>query len=328
MNEAQVLCNTLLKSRGFIHKRDISTALSSLIKNQLSGGTLLPLEQVVPIGDDCAAIDDGHGGYQLFAIEGLVEEFIENMPWFAGYCSVMVNVSDIYAMGGRPTAVVNAIWSNGSQTASKVFEGMAQASRVYSVPIVGGHSNYQSQKPQLAVSILGHAKKLLTSFDAKPGEELMVAIDLRGHYQDPYPYWNASTESPALRLRGDLELLPYLAESELCKAAKDISMAGVIGTALMLLECSQVGAVIDVESIPKPKDIELEKWLTSFPSYGFILSVSPKNIEKVKALFTRREIACSVIGQVTESKKILLKRNSDTAQLWDLEKEAFICAVK
>jgi len=131
-----------------------------------------------------------------------------------------------------------------------------------------------------------------------------------------------------LRLRGDLELLPYLAESELCKAAKDISMAGVIGTALMLLECSQVGAVIDVESIPKPKDIELEKWLTSFPSYGFILSVSPKNIEKVKALFTRREIACSVIGQVTESKKILLKRNSDTAQLWDLEKEAFICAVK
>ena len=327
MNEAQILCNALLKSRGFIHKRDISTALSSLKKNLPLDDDLNHLGQVVPIGDDCAAIDDGHGEYQLFAIERLVEEFIESMPWFAGYCSVMVNVSDIYAMGGRPTAVVNAIWSKGSQTASKVFEGMVQASRVYSVPIVGGHSNYQSQKPQLAVSILGHAKKLLTSFDAKPGEELMVAIDLRGHYQDPYPYWNASTESPSIRLREDLELLPYIAEAGLSQAAKDISMAGVIGTALMLLECSQVGAVIDIESIPRPQDIELVKWLTSFPSYGFILSVSSENVDKVKALFTSREIACNVIGRVTQNKKIVLNYNADAAELWDLEKEAFICAV-
>ena len=155
----------------------------------------------------------------------------------------------------------------------------------------------------------------------------MVAIDLRGHYQDPYPYWNASTESPSIRLREDLELLPYIAEAGLSQAAKDISMAGIIGTALMLLECSQVGAVIDIESIPRPQDIELVKWLTSFPSYGFILSVSSENVDKVKALFTSREIACNVIGRVTQNKKIVLNYNADEAELWDLEKEAFICAV-
>jgi len=42
---------------------------------------------------------------------------------------------------------------------------------------------------------------------------LLVAVDLRGQWQDPYPFWNASTEAPAERLRADLDLLPRLAEA-------------------------------------------------------------------------------------------------------------------
>ena len=57
----------------------------------------------------------------------------------------------------------------------------------------------------------------------------------------------------AERLRGDLELLPQLAEDGLCDAAKDISMAGTLGTALMLLECSQVGARIDLDAHSAPQ---------------------------------------------------------------------------
>ena len=64
--------------------------------------------QAVALGDDCAALADGEG-YLLFAIEGMVSDFVRAMPWFAGYSSVMVNVSDIYAMGGRPLAVVDAL---------------------------------------------------------------------------------------------------------------------------------------------------------------------------------------------------------------------------
>jgi selenophosphate synthetase-related protein len=68
------------------------------------------------------------------------------MPWFAGYCGVMVNVSDIYAMGGRPLAVVDALWSAGAETARPLLEGLAEASRRYGVPIVGGHSNHKSAR--------------------------------------------------------------------------------------------------------------------------------------------------------------------------------------
>ena len=92
------LTTALRAGRGFAHKRDISDAMAVLQRSR-------PAASAVLVGDDCAAIPDGDG-YLLFAMEGFVDDFVEAMPWFAGYCGVMVNVSDIYAMGGRPLAVV------------------------------------------------------------------------------------------------------------------------------------------------------------------------------------------------------------------------------
>lgn len=317
------IASALRESRGFAHKRDISDIVSAL-GAALPGGAS-DLAQAVPVGDDCAAIPDGHGGYLLFAIEGLVEDFIQRMPWFAGYCSVMVNVSDIYAMGGRPTAVVNAMWSRGMDPAAEMLKGMAHASARYAVPIVGGHSNNRSERPQLAVSILGRASKLLTSFNARPGDALVMAIDLRGAYEEPFPYWNASTTAPAERLRADLELLPAIAEAGLCDAAKDISMAGAIGTALMLLECSGVGATIELDAIPRPPDVPLLRWLGSFPSYGFVLSVRPAQVDAVLERFAGRGLAAAVVGQVDGTRELTLTRGSERERLWDLKQDAFIC---
>ncbi len=320
---AQDLCNTLRASRGFAHKQDISDIMAALGQALPGGGA--DLAQAVPVGDDCAAIPDGQGGYLLFAIEGLVEDFITRMPWFAGYCSVMVNVSDIYAMGGRPTAVVNAMWSKGMDHAADMLKGMARASQTYGVPIVGGHSNNRSERPQLAVAILGRANKLLTSFNARPGDKLVMAVDLRGAYEEPFPYWNASVPAPGERLRADLELLPQMAEAGLCDAGKDISMAGAVGTAMMLLECSGVGAVIDVDALPRPEGVPLERWLATFPSYGFMLSVRPEQVGEVMMRFAARDIASAVAGDVTASRQVLLQQGGEQALLWDFAHDAFIC---
>jgi len=327
------LIAALRESRGFAHKRDIGDIVGALGR-ALPGGTSA-MAQAVAVGDDCAAIADGSGenaGYLLFAIEGLVEDFIHKMPWFAGYCGVMVNVSDIYAMGGRPIAVVDALWSRGMDPAAKVLEGMARAAEVYGVPIVGGHSNNRSERGQLAVAILGRAKKLLTSFNARPGDFLLAAYDLRGAYQEPYPYWNASTEAPPERLRGDLEILPLLAEEGLCDAAKDISMAGTLGTAMMLLECSRAGALIDLAKIPRPETVvdgpALLRWLTAFPSFGFILSVRPRHAATVMQRFAARGLACAAIGTVNHGARVELVANDEQATLWDFGRESFIGAAK
>jgi AIR synthase-related protein len=319
---ARALCDALRASRGFAHKRDISSVMRQLAPT---------LPASIAVGDDCAAIADGDG-HLLFAIEGFVDDFVERMPWFAGYCGVMVNVSDIYAMGGRPLAVVDALWSAGTETAEPLLEGLAEASRRYGVPIAGGHSNCKSARGQLAVAIIGRARKLLSSFAARPGDALLMAIDLRGAWQEPYPYWNCSTGAPADRLRADLELLPALAEGGLCDAAKDISMAGALGTALMLLECSKAGACIDVDAIPRPAALDpddeaaLLRWLVSFPSYGFVLSVRPQHVDAVLAHFRARDIGCAVVGEVLAQPQVTLKHRGGEAQLWDIATEAFITA--
>ncbi|MDY0963020.1 MULTISPECIES: sll0787 family AIR synthase-like protein [Massilia] len=310
----EALAESLRASPGFAHKRDIEGVLPALRGAAPSG---------VAIGDDCAAIPDGDG-YLLFAIEGFLNQFVEREPWFAGYCGVMVNVSDIYAMGGRPTAVVDALWSRGGEAATPVLEGMAAASFAYGVPIVGGHSNRRTDREQLSVAIVGRARRLLTSFDARPGQHLVAAIDLRGRFQEPYAYWNASVGASPERLRADLEILPTLAEDGLAMAAKDISMAGVVGTALMLLECSGIGAVIDVDLVPRPDGVDLERWLGVFPSYGFLLGVDDAHLDAVLARFAARGIACAAIGRTEAGSAVTLRRGAERVALWDFEQEAFI----
>ena len=318
-----LLVERLRASRGFRHKTDIAEVVASLARGLPNGAA--GLAQAVAVGDDCAAIPDGDG-YLLFAIEGMVGDFVEAMPWFAGYSGVMANVSDIYAMGGRPLAVVDALWSDGVAAAQPVLAGMAAASLAYGVPVVGGHSNAHSAQSQLAVSIVGRARALLSSFNARPGDRLLMAVDLRGSFEDPYPFWNASVGAPTQRLRADLELLPLLAEAGLCDAAKDISMAGTLGTALMLIECSRAGARIDLDAIPRPEGVDFERWLTAFPSFGFLLAVREQHVDEVTARFAARSLACAAIGTVDASREAIVEQGGEAALLWDFRDAPFIVA--
>ncbi|NIE64285.1 sll0787 family AIR synthase-like protein [Burkholderia sp. Ax-1719] len=307
-------------SRGVAHKTDIAPLLAALSRDD---PTRSDEAAVMGAGDDCAALPDGDG-WLLFAAEGMVSDLIEAMPWFAGYCSVLVNVSDVCAMGGRPLAVVDVIWSKGLAPAAPVLEGMAAAARQLGVPIVGGHSNARSERTQLAVAILGRAKRLLSSFAARPGDRLMMAVDLRGAFVEPYPYWNAATEAPAERIRGDLALLAQIAEEGLCESAKDISMAGIAGTAMMLAECSRVGVRIDLERVPRPADVDLSRWMQIFPSFGYLLSVAPRNVDAVRARFEVRGIACDEIGEIHAEPTIDLSLSGEIRTAWRLDEQAFI----
>jgi AIR synthase-related protein len=307
----------LRASRAFAAKGDIATAAARL---GLSGAS------AVPVGDDCAAIPDGDG-YLLLAIEGFLSAFVARDPWFAGWCGVMVNLSDIAAMGGRPIAVVDAIWAAGAEAGDPVLQGLRDASAAFGVPIVGGHTNLRADSTQLSVAILGRARRLLTSFDARPGDRLVAAIDLRGRYRAPFPNWEAATDAPPARLRGDLDLLPLIAEAGLSRAGKDISQAGLVGTAMMLAECSRVGLAIDLGAVPRPEGVAMALWLQSFPSFGYILSVPPPHLGAVLARFATRGIAAADIGAVTAGSVVEITDGAERATVWDFARETLIgCA--
>jgi AIR synthase-related protein len=259
------------------------------------------LAGAVRLGDDCAAIPEGDG-FLLLAAEGMLETFVADDPWFAGYSAVMVNLSDVAAMGGYPLAIVDVLWTPSLPESAQIWDGMATASQGYGVPIVGGHTTVTgSGNAFLATAVLGKAQKLITSFDAQPNDELLMAVDLRGSYRGDKPFWNASVGAPVQRLRDNLRILPIMAERGWCRAGKDISNGGVIGTLTMLLECSQIGAELWLDQLPRPENVALERWLISFPSFGFLLSVPRGNSSKTIALFKESGIGCARVGQMTAS---------------------------
>jgi selenophosphate synthetase-related protein len=162
---------------------------------------------------------------------------------------------------------------------------------------------------------------LLTSFDARAGDDLIAAIDLRGQMHARHAFWNATTDAPSERLRADYAVLPHLAEHGLAAAAKDISMGGLIGTTIMMLEASGVGATLSLDSIPRPDGIAWAKWLLAFPSYGFLLAAPPSHSAQVLSAFGARQIAASVVGRVDAGHSLVLSSAANRAVVWDLARE-------
>lgn len=304
----------LQRSLGILHKQDIQAVAHPLLADSAT------IPSTIRLGDDCAAIPD-ETGYLLLAAEGMLPSLVETDPWFAGWSAVMVNVSDIYAMGGKPIAIVDTIWSQFTAVINPVVAGMRAASQAYNVPIVGGHTNSHSPYNALSVAILGRANRLITSFQAQPGDRLLVATNFRGKPHPNYGFWNAATDADPVQLREDLAVLPFLAESELCNAGKDISMGGIVGTLLMLLETSGCGAILDLDTIPCPPKLPLEQWLLCFPSYGFLLSVRPEHVATVQAQFRKQDLVCDVVGEVQPTHQLVLHAQDQTVLLWDLAQQ-------
>jgi len=295
-------------------KRDIQLAARAFGRTTQSAW--FPSRTPILNGDDAAALPDGEG-FLLFAAEGMRSEFLAADPWFCGFCSVMVNLNDIAAMGGRPWAITDVLFMGAGEN-ERVLEGMCFASEVFGVPIVGGHTSRVPGSSFLAVSVLGKAKRLISGHEARKGQSLLVAVDLRGTFRGLGGNFNAASTASPTQLRAQLGLLPQLAEAGLVRAGKDISMAGVCGSLLMMLETSGVGAKLDLARLPSPPNVEPFRWLNAFPSFGFVLSVDPDAVNEVCARFDALGVSCAAVGEVTSESRLELGYGREWAEYWDL----------
>jgi hypothetical protein len=311
------IVNRIRNYEGLLRKQPIEGVFDKLVLHGQPG------PQLPNFGDD-AAIIPWKEGFLLLAADGIMTRLLVNEPYAAGKASVMVTVNDIYSMGGRPLAMVNVLASGDEDHRAKVVEGIKKGCEKLKVPMVGGHLHPDAPEnsPSLAVAILGHANKLLRSHLAKAGDDLIFAVDLKGDKGcRSVVSWDANSGKTPEELLYRLETLPLIAEKELAQAAKDVSNAGILGTVSIMLENSGKGAIIELDSIPKPAEIELSDWLVCFQSFGFVFSVSPEKSEAVIALFREREITTAVIGKVTDEPIVKLKNGPESKTLFDFRKD-------
>jgi uncharacterized protein len=270
-------------------------------------------------GDDGAVI--AHGGeYLIVCGEAIHPEFVRSNPHAAGAAAVITNVSDVRAMGGRPVGLLDMLVSPDRAHAEVVLDGIAWAAGLLGVDVVGGHLTL-GYEPSLSASCTGIAARPLRAGNARPGDELLAAFCLEGRYTEGTPFFSSLRDRAADKLRDDGEALFEVAESGAAHAARDVSMPGIAGSLLQLLEIAGCGATLELDRIPRPADVELERWLSTFPSFGFLLVAPPGGAERAAEPFLARGLACAACGRLDDSGVLRLDGAGETTALWDLNDE-------
>jgi uncharacterized protein len=270
-------------------------------------------------GDD-AALVAFDGGQLVLAGEAIAPTFVQADPFAAGAAAVVANVNDVRAMGGRPLALVDMLVSPDREHAEHVLDGLRWAANLHGVPVAGGHLTIGATAALSAVCA-GRVTVPLHAAAARPGDTLLAAFCLDGEYRGEAPFFSSLRDRPAELLRSDGEALVEVAERALCHAARDVSMPGVAGSLLQLLELAGCGATLDLDRLPRPEGVALERWVVTFPSFGFLLAAPPDHAQEACAVFRARGLACGACGVFDEGCTLRLAARGGTATVWDLSAE-------
>ena len=278
---------------------------------------------VASFGEDAAVIEH-NGEALLLAADGIWSKLMEADPYWAGYCSVLVNIHDIAAMGGHPIAMVDIFSIAKTTVQEQVVKGMHDASAQFGVPIVGGHLHPDAPYSVIDVSILGSARldSIIYSHTAVEGDVVVAAIDLSGRVHPSCALnWDSVTMKSSEAVRAQISVMEQIGKRHLVTAGKDISNPGLIGTLGMLLEVSGKGAEIDLGLIPKPNlsenNLTFELWVRMYPGMGFILTARKAHVPELIRLFEEVGMTAKEIGVVKGTRELRIRYEGKDTQVFD-----------
>ena len=199
------------------------------------------------IGDDAALLSAPTGEILVatdMLMEGVHFEFPDATPQLAGRKALAVNLSDIAAMGGKPTAAFVSIClprQRGVAFARDVHSGVIELANEFGVVIAGGDTNSWTGPLVISVTVTGHllGASPIRRSDAQPGDWIFVTGKLGG----------------SLASGRHLTFVPRVNEVQaLLKLVTPHSMIdvsdGLAADLHHILNGSHVGATLDATAIP------------------------------------------------------------------------------
>lgn len=150
-------------------------------------------------GDDCAVLQPPQRPLLVttdMLLDGSCFRLEEAGPVRVGRKAMAVNLSDIAAMAGVPTAAIVSVGlprSGGMELAERLYDGMREAADSFGVPIVGGDTNSWEGPLSISVTMLGEAtaRGPVLRSGAKVGDWIMVTGclggSILGHHLDFTP---------------------------------------------------------------------------------------------------------------------------------------------
>jgi AIR synthase-related protein len=221
------------------------------------------------VGDDGAPVP---GTDVVAACDAILPSMVERDPEWAGWCGVLVNVNDLSAMGAAPLGLLDAVAGRDASFLARVLAGLRSASAAWGVPVLGGHTQL-GVPAALSVTALGRTDRPVPAGGGRPGHTVRLTADLGGGWRRGHTgrQWDSTTA----RTTAELQLIGSAVARTAPAAAKDVSMAGLVGTLGMLAEASGCGAVLEVAAVPRPAAATVGDWFTCFPGSAFLTADAP-----------------------------------------------------
>ena len=285
------------------------------------------------VGDDAAIIDNGDKLTVVstdMLVEGIHFDLMYTPLKHLGYKSVVVNLSDIYAMNAVPKQVTLSLALSNRfsvETMEEFYKGVYAACKFYNVDLVGGDMTSSPRGLYISVTAIGQTtkEKVVYRNGAKVGDLICVSGDLGAAYlglQILEREKQLYLDNP--QIQPDLEEQNYLVGRQLKpEARKDIitvfdknnlvptSMIdisdGLASELFHLCTQSGVGAFVEESGVPIHPDAELMAIkfkmdpitcaLSGGEDYELLFTINPKDVEKVKYL-----PGVYIMGEVVDQK--------------------------
>jgi len=220
-------------------------------------------------GDDGSPVP---GSDVIACTDAILPAMVARDPEWAGWCAMLVNAHDLSAMGAAPVAALDVLGARDRAHAERVLRGLRAGAAAFDLPIVGGHTQI-GVSPSLSVTALGRTADPVPAGGGGAGDALTITADVAGGWRRGYEarQW----DSTSWRTRDELRPMLDAVAAQRPRAAKDVSMAGVVGTTAMLAEACGCGAELDVARIPRPQEAPIGDWLTCFPGFALVTADVP-----------------------------------------------------
>ena len=309
---------------------------------------------IVGVGDDAAVID--HFGKQTvistdLLLEGVHFDLMYTPLKHLGYKSVIVNLSDVYAMNAIPTQITLSIgFSNrfSVEALEEFYEGVYAACETYGVDLVGGDTASSQKGFVISVTAIGEVEpgRFVKRSTAKKGDLICCTGDLGAAYIGLILLEREKKiflESPQVKadLEGEKYVIGRLLRPEARKDQIEMfRQSGIVPSAMMdisdglssellhICRDSELGCVLYEEKIPIADEtrnaaykFELDPTacaLSGGEDYELLFTIAQDDYDK---LVLNEQV--SVIGYMTEpekGKKIITKGGNVydiTAQGWN-----------
>ena len=313
---------------------------------------------IVGVGDDAAVID--HFGKQTvittdMLVEGVHFDLMYTPLKHLGYKSVIVNLSDIYAMNAIPTQlVISLAFSNrfSLEAIDEFYEGVYAACSAYGVDLVGGDTTSSQKGFIISITAIGEITpdKYVKRDTAKKGDLLCVSGYLGAAYvgllflerekkiflESPGVQPDLEGESyvtgKLLKPEARKDIIEFFAQKEIVPTSMIDVSDGLSSEILHICKQSGLGCVLYEDKIPVAGEMKTAAFkfeidptacaLSGGEDYELLFTIPQSEYDK---LVLNEEI--SVIGYMTEADQgvnIITKGGSKhplTAQGWNHMKQ-------